>query len=214
MDRPGWVARTVTVAVMGGAMALSYAGIAAAVQPAAGALRPVYPLVLDGAALMGLYEVLSARRSRTARAWAWGVLLIAGSTSVGLNTWHALSEAGLPVPVAVAYGTVPVLLAYGLSHLVAIQSGVARPHAEVRTTVRGPAQASASTAVPAEAPAAARPARGPSKNNAVRELTDAIRADPAWRPDYNELMREGWSRRWWEQRVSEARAEVGRLRAA
>ena len=54
------------------------------------------------------------------RRWAWAVLVLAGGTAAGLNTWHAVDAGELPPVWAVVVGIGPVLLAVVLSHLVAL----------------------------------------------------------------------------------------------
>lgn len=50
------------------------------------------------------------------------------------------------------------------------------------------------------------PAERPTKLRVITELLAAMRTDPHWRPDYDELIRRtGWSRSWCEKRVGEAR---------
>lgn len=55
---------------------------------------------------------------RSDRIAAWLVLLVAGTTMVSYNLWHGF-HSGMPGYLALLDGTVPVLLALGLSHMVA-----------------------------------------------------------------------------------------------
>lgn len=57
-----------------------------------------------------------------ARAAAWLVLAVAGTTMVSFNMWHAI-HGGIPFALAVLYGIAPVALALGLSHVVAAYNG-------------------------------------------------------------------------------------------
>jgi hypothetical protein len=66
------------------------------------------------------------------------VLVLAGGTAAGLNTWHALQAGELPPLGAVVVGIGPVLLAVVLSHLVAL---VLDPADEYLTSTRTPARA-------------------------------------------------------------------------
>lgn len=52
-----------------------------------------------------------------ARGWAWAVLLISGADGLVLNVWHAV-HTSLPTPLAVMVGSVPILLATGLTEVV------------------------------------------------------------------------------------------------
>jgi len=53
---------------------------------------------------------------------AWLVLAFAGTTMVAFNMWHAI-HGGIPLVLAVLYGLAPVVLALGLSHVVAAYRG-------------------------------------------------------------------------------------------
>ena len=79
----------------------------------------VLALTNDLAALLALNELMATRRAEVRR-WAWAVLLLAGGTAAGLNTWHAVAAGALPPVWAVVVGIGPVLLAVVLSHLVAL----------------------------------------------------------------------------------------------
>lgn len=105
--------------VMVGALAVSVRGQVAAVEPLLAGMSVVLALSNDLAALLALNELMSTQR-REVRRWAWAVLVLAGGTAAGLNTWHALQAGTLPPPWAVVVGIGPVLLAVVLSHLVAL----------------------------------------------------------------------------------------------
>lgn len=105
--------------VMLGALAVSVRGQVAAVEPLLGGMSVVLALTNDLAALLALNELMTTRR-REVRRWAWAVLVLAGGTAAGLNTWHALQAGTLPPTWAVVVGIGPVLLAVVLSHLVAL----------------------------------------------------------------------------------------------
>lgn len=112
------------VAVVTGAMVLSYRGQVSAVDPLLGpGLGSVLALTLDAATLLALHEVLVSGRGSSIRRWAWATLLFAGGISLGLNTWHALAAGNLPVPAGVAVGAGPVVLAGLVSHLLALSVG-------------------------------------------------------------------------------------------
>jgi len=53
---------------------------------------------------------------------AWLVLAFAGTTMVAFNMWHAI-HGGIPFVLAILYGLAPVVLAMGLSHMVAAYRG-------------------------------------------------------------------------------------------
>jgi len=53
---------------------------------------------------------------------AWLVLAFAGTTMVAFNMWHAI-HGGIPYLLAILYGLAPVVLAMGLSHMVAAYRG-------------------------------------------------------------------------------------------
>ena len=105
--------------VMVGALSVSVRGQVQAVEPLLGGMSVVLALTNDLAALLALNELMSTQR-RDVRRWAWAVLVLAGGTAAGLNTWHALQVGGLPPVWAVVVGIGPVLLAVVLSHLVAL----------------------------------------------------------------------------------------------
>ncbi|ROR44756.1 DUF2637 domain-containing protein [Kitasatospora cineracea] len=64
---------------------------------------------------------------------------------------------------------------------------------------------------PGEQLATARPTERPSKLRVITDLLAAMRADPDWRPDYDELTTStGYSRSWCEKRVADARTLNGR----
>ena len=56
------------------------------------------------------------------RAAAWLVVAFAGITMVAFNMWHAI-HGGIPLVLAVLFGLAPVVLAMGLSHVVAAYQG-------------------------------------------------------------------------------------------
>lgn len=124
--------------VMVGALAVSVRGQVQAVAPLLGAMAVVLALTNDLAALLALNEVISTRRPEVRR-WAWAVLVLAGGTAAGLNTWHAVAEGRLPALWAVVVGIGPVLLAMLLSHLVAL---VLQDRTDTTTPVTGPPLAS------------------------------------------------------------------------
>lgn len=115
----GWVRRGGLALVMIGALSVSVRGQVEAVEPLLGGMAVILALTNDLAALLALNELMSTRR-REVRRWAWAVLVLAGGTAAGLNTWHALEAATLPALWAVVVGIGPVLLAVVLSHLVAL----------------------------------------------------------------------------------------------
>ncbi|MFJ2864933.1 DUF2637 domain-containing protein [Kitasatospora sp. NPDC087314] len=64
---------------------------------------------------------------------------------------------------------------------------------------------------PDEQPATEPPTERPSKLRVITDLLAAMRADPDWRPDYDELTTStGYSRSWCEKRVADARTLHGR----
>lgn len=106
--------------VMLGALSLSFHGQVASVAPLLGKpLGVVFALTFDLASLLALHAATSGGSKRVRR-WSWVVLLHAGGTALGLNTWYALSTRKLPMLAAVAVGAGPVLLAWALSHLIAL----------------------------------------------------------------------------------------------
>jgi hypothetical protein len=103
-----------------GGLSLSFSGQVEAVTPLLGAaLSLVFAGTNDLAALLALNEVISGRTG-SVRRWAWVALILSGGTALGLNTWHAVQSAVLPTPAAVLAGAEPVLLAWVLSHVVAL----------------------------------------------------------------------------------------------
>ena len=115
----GRVRRVGLAVVMIGALSVSVRGQVEAVEPLLGGMSVVLALTNDLAALLALNELMSTQR-RDVRRWAWAVLVLAGGTAAGLNTWHALEAGKLPELWAVVVGIGPVLLAVVLSHLVAL----------------------------------------------------------------------------------------------
>ncbi|WNV83240.1 hypothetical protein [Umezawaea sp. Da 62-37] len=114
-------------AVMSGALGLTVGGEVKAVEPLLGQwMSVVLALVFALSTLLALHEVAVAQ-SRTAKVWAWMVLVLAGGMELGLNTWHALLVGNLPAPAAVAVGAGPVVLAGLLSHLLTLS--VSEQHA-------------------------------------------------------------------------------------
>lgn len=192
--------RVLLFAVMIGALALSFAGQVAAVAPLLGApLGVVLALTHDVASLLALHEVVTTTRTAVRR-WAWSVLLLAGGTALGLNTWHALDTGLLPEPAAVAVGAGPVVLAWLLSHLVALagtdedhdagstatSTAAVEPRAVPETTpapvpepVEPPA-AETGTAGPPPAPgtAGARPPRSDEQCRALLTYPELVPRDP------------------------------------
>lgn len=148
--------------VMVGALSVSVRGQVEAVEPLLGGMSVVLALTNDLAALLALNELMSTQR-RDVRRWAWAVLVLAGGTAAGLNTWHALEAGTLPPLWAVVVGIGPVLLAVVLSHLVALvlndtpAAGGAQPAAPAPASTPDRATARAETVTPTPAPAAAVP---------------------------------------------------------
>lgn len=106
--------------VMLGALSLSFSGQRASVAPLLGwVLANVFAGTNDLAALLALNEVISGR-TRSIRRWAWVVLILSGGTGLGLNTWHAIQVGVLPTLESIVVGAEPVLLAWVLSHVVAL----------------------------------------------------------------------------------------------
>ena len=122
---------------MVGALSVSVRGQVQAVQPLLGGMSIVLALTNDLAALLALNEAISTRR-REVRRWAWAVLVLAGGTAAGLNTWHAIAAGLLPGVWAVVVGIGPVLLAMVLSHLVALVLEDDAPAAASTPAVAGP----------------------------------------------------------------------------
>ncbi|WP_433868457.1 hypothetical protein [Saccharopolyspora sp. CA-218241] len=176
-------------AVMLGALALSFAGQKHAVTPHLGAeLAVVFALTNDLATLLALHEVTSATQTKTRR-WAWAVLLLAGGTGLGLNTWDALRAGTLPAPAAVVVGAGPVVLAWVLSHLVALvlaeRRGAATTEAGSAPAVAVAPTAPATPERTAEAPM--RAAAEPAREAAVSAPESAPAADQEPDPDRTPL---------------------------
>ncbi|WP_028924965.1 hypothetical protein [Pseudonocardia acaciae] len=115
------VRRLLLFAVMLGALSLSFHGQVASVAPQLGVpFAVVFAISYDVATLLALHEAMTPGVSGRVRRWAWTVLIQAGGTALGLNTWYGLSTGMLPSPVAVAVGAGPVMLAWSLSHLFAL----------------------------------------------------------------------------------------------
>lgn len=149
--------------VMVGALALSFVGQVLAAAPLLGKpLGVVLAVTNDVASLLALHEATIPRASSAVRGWAWAVLFLAGGTALGLNTWHALSAGTLPTAAAVVIGVVPVVLAWLLSHLVAL---VASQQRETATET-----------VPENSPTAAQPTLEEPAKPATDELIDRAEA--------------------------------------
>ena len=133
---------------MVGALSVSVRGQVQAVQPLLGPMSVVLALTNDLAALLALNELMATRR-REVRRWAWAVLLLAGGTAAGLNTWHAVAAAALPAVWAVVVGIGPVLLAVVLSHLVALVLDQTPDQAPATAATASPIEPT--TSVPADA---------------------------------------------------------------
>jgi len=146
----GGVRRGGLALVMVGALAVSVRGQVEAVTPLLGEMAIVLALTNDLAAFLALNEVLSTRR-REVRRWAWAVLLLAGGTAAGLNTWHALHAGVLPALWAVVVGIGPVVLAMLLSHLVALVINSDHVHPELAEPPTHPAPAGHEPAPPTAA---------------------------------------------------------------
>ncbi|TDD27353.1 hypothetical protein E1287_34620 [Actinomadura sp. KC06] len=56
------------------------------------------------------------------RPWATGVLVLAGAISLSFNTVHSVDHTSLDAPLALLYGSGPVVLAAAQSHVVALQA--------------------------------------------------------------------------------------------
>ncbi|RCW38471.1 hypothetical protein DFQ14_12214 [Halopolyspora algeriensis] len=125
-------------AVTIGALALSFNGQVAAVAPLLGdGFAVVFALTFDLGTLLALHEVTSAAVAATRR-WSWVALFLAGGTALGLNTWHALESGLLPAPAAVAVGAGPVVLAWVLSHMVALTLAEQPASVSTESTEPGP----------------------------------------------------------------------------
>jgi hypothetical protein len=139
--------------VMVGALSVSVRGQVQAVEPLLGPMSVVLALTNDLAALLALNELMATRRADVRR-WAWAVLLLAGGTAAGLNTWHAVAAGALPPVWAVVVGIGPVLLAVVLSHLVALVLDETPAAAEpAPAPAAAPSKPATTTAAPARRPA-------------------------------------------------------------
>lgn len=163
--------------VMIGALALSFSGQVHAVTPLLGTgMGVVLALTNDLATILALAEATATGASASVRRWAWSVLLLAGGTALGLNTWHALASHVLPAPAAVAVGAGPVVLAWLLSHLVALVVG---QHAESDAEARaGSAPASAPNGVSGAAQPASPASVTTEPAASLREATPAEMTAP------------------------------------
>ena len=159
----GWVRRGGLALVMVGALSVSVRGQVQAVEPLLGPMSVVLALTNDLAALLALNELMATRRPEVRR-WAWAVLLLAGGTAAGLNTWHAVAAGALPPVWAVVVGIGPVLLAVVLSHLVALVLDAAG------------AATAPSPASDAAEPEAARPAESSGAAPAAAPAVESARA--------------------------------------
>ena len=131
----------------------------------------VLALTNDLAALLALNELMTTRR-REVRRWAWAVLVLAGGTAAGLNTWHAVAAGALPPVWAVVVGIGPVLLAVVLSHLVALVLD--------QTTAAPPSRATTSTVAPsAESPPPRRVRRAGARRRAPQPCAGAVESSRA-----------------------------------
>lgn len=107
------------VGVTMGFLALSFDGQVAFTEPFKGrAMAVVFAATYDLATIIALSLVLSAK-ARQVRVWAWAVLIQAGTTSLVLNTADAV-HAGAGLPLALLIGAGPAVLAWVVSHLVAL----------------------------------------------------------------------------------------------
>jgi hypothetical protein len=127
--------------------------------------------------------------------WAWAVLLLAGGTAAGLNTWHAVAAAALPAVWAVVVGIGPVLLAVVLSHLVALvldqtptkalgtaAASPIEPTTSVPPPLAGPAEPAAAAAAPIPAVESSRAGQvtaqaltGPGVHHGLAVVPSAVR---------------------------------------
>lgn len=164
--------------VMIGALALSFSGQVHAVTPLLGTgMGVVLALTNDLATILALAEATTAGVSASVRRWAWSVLLLAGGTALGLNTWHALASHVLPAPAAVAVGAGPVVLAWLLSHLVALVVGerhMAGADASSGSSTRRAAEAVSGAAHPASRTVSARPSGELRRDAATPKMTGPL----------------------------------------
>ncbi|MGD9697287.1 MAG: hypothetical protein AB7V42_16695 [Thermoleophilia bacterium] len=169
----GWVRRGGLALVMVGALSVSVRGQVQAVEPLLGGMSVVLALTNDLAALLALNELMTTRRPEVRR-WAWAVLLLAGGTAAGLNTWHAVA-AGVLAPVwAVVVGIGPVLLAVLLSHLVALVLDAGPAAAAVSEHSSVGAATAAWPVEPTPAGAAATPTSAIESSRAGQVATEAL----------------------------------------
>ncbi|MHA6631873.1 hypothetical protein ACU61A_41125 [Pseudonocardia sichuanensis] len=181
----GRVRRGGLALVMVGALSVSVRGQVEAVEPLLGGMSVVLALTNDLAALLALNELMSTQR-RDVRRWAWAVLVLAGGTAAGLNTWHALEAGELPALWAVVVGIGPVLLAVVLSHLVALvlndapdeqaAAGAASSTttSEAPTPERAALAAETTTTAPPPAPAASAATAAIESSQAAQASTVAL----------------------------------------
>lgn len=176
------VRRPGLLVVMLGALSLSFSGQREAVTPLLGSqMAVVFAATNDLAALLALNELVTGR-TRGIRVWAWVAMILAGGTALGLNTWHAIQVGVLPGPVSLVTGAEPVILAWVLSHVVALvvthrreASGTAsrvESSAAPDSAVSGESTVSPDGSVDA-ATAAVVPARGDASSPAQPALPDA-----------------------------------------
>lgn len=170
--------------VMLGALALSFAGQVHAVTPLLGTgMGVVLALTNDLATILALAEATRAGVSASVRRWGWSVLLLAGGTALGLNTWQALAAHVLPAPAAVAVGAGPVVLAWLLSHLVTLvigQRDQVRPEAPSGSSTSGAADAASGARHPASSRTAATPTSDELWRDAVAAELTAPLPTMAW----------------------------------
>lgn len=173
----GRVRRGGLALVMIGALSVSVRGQVEAVEPLLGGMSLVLALTNDLAALLALNELMSTKR-RDVRRWAWAVLVLAGGTAAGLNTWHAVEAGALPALWAVVVGIGPVLLAVVLSHLVALVLNDAPTPVPSDTGSVGPA-ASAPAPAPEQERVVARAEAVPPTPPVAATVTESSRAAQA-----------------------------------
>lgn len=126
---PGGVTRPVIVAAVAGTFALAFAAFllsyvalrdlaALAGIPAGQAW--LWPLIVDGVILEATISVVALRNgSRTARRYAWFLLVAGAAVSVAANITHAIVAADSRVPALVAalVASVPPLVLVAMTHL-------------------------------------------------------------------------------------------------